>query len=93
MNGELVEKANGGLGRLLDSGDIAIIALTTCLIFAIIGNIVQYFVGNSRQEKNFQSQNAMTLAMKGIEGAIDEVKLIFNILIDLVNGKKNVDKE
>jgi hypothetical protein len=79
----LATRANSGVDQLINSGDIAILALTTCLLFALIGNIVQYFVGNHRQTKDFDRYIAVTKAMAGIEGAIDEMKAIINVVIQM----------
>lgn len=87
--GDLIDGANTGAASLLDSHDIAIVALWTCLAFAILGNIVQYFVGNRRTEKDNNRQIAMSLAIHDMASSVREVKTVFNFVIDLYKEKKN----
>ena len=80
---QLLNHGSTGINKLLDSGDIAILALTTCLVFALVGNAVQYWVGNRRQEKDFDRYFTVTKAINGLEGAVDELKTIFTTIIHL----------
>lgn len=86
LYGPLVDKASIGVDRLLDSNDIAIIALTTCLVFSLIFNAVQYFCANRRQDKDFDRFLSVTVAIAGLEGAVDEMKAIFSFIQDQKKG-------
>lgn len=86
----LSDKANKGLDRLLSSDDIAIYTLATMLILAIIGNATQYVVGNYRQGKDFDRYVFMAKALSGLEGALDEIKALFSVIIQMSKGKDNV---
>lgn len=94
----LAANANGGLERLLTSNDIAIYTLATCLCLALVGNVVQYFVGNYRQGKDFErfqnittAMNAMAVAVNNLGGAVREMEKIFDFVAKLY--KSGDDKE
>lgn len=90
INGQRIESTTDaalfGISGLLQSGDIAILALTTCLLLALIGNIVQYYVGNHRQQKDFDRYLAVVESLKDLTGALNSVKDI--LLIIQSGGKK-----
>lgn len=69
-----------GLSSLMASGDIAILALTTCLTIALIGNAVQYHVGNRRQEKDFDRYLAVIEALKDVNGTLGSIQQVLVFL-------------
>ena len=72
--------ATTGLSKLIGSGDVALLALTTCLVIALIGNIVQYYVGNRRQDKDFDRYLAVIEALKDVNAALISVQSVLMII-------------
>jgi hypothetical protein len=93
LYGPFVNQANTGVSHLYGSNDIAIIALTTCLIFALFGNAVQYFVGNRRQEKDFDRYVSVIKALDDLESAVDSFKGLLLAIQHWVIDRKSEDRK
>ena len=92
LYGPFVNQANAGVSHLYGSNDIAIIALTTCLVFALLGNTIQYFVGNRRQEKDFDRYVAVIKALDDLEKAVDSFQALLLAIQQWVIAKKSEGK-
>lgn len=90
----IIGKASDGIDQMIMYNNIAITTLTVGCLVLIAGNILQYWVGNRRQEKDFDRFVSVTKAMAGIEGAIDELKSVFVFVQQLYKqGVKNADPD
>ncbi len=81
--GPLLDRTYAGVDQLLYYNNIAITALTVCLLFALFGNAYQYWSNSRRSDKQLDRDISTIKAMAGIEGAIDELKAIFQTIMQL----------
>lgn len=83
----ITQQALEGTQELLHSGFIVVTTLTTCLAFAIAGNIFQYIVGNKRSKDYTASMIGVSKAITEMAAAVHEVKTVFTFVVNLYKEK------
>lgn len=78
-----------GVNQIFLYNNIAITTLVVMCLFLIFGNIYQYRTGNKRQEKDFDRYVAVTKALAGVEGSMDGMQILLNIIVTAIQPKKD----
>lgn len=79
---DLLSHANAGVDQLLYYNNVAITALTVCLLFALLGNLMQFYF--NRIDKN-RSEKEWLDRFLGMNDTMAKVNLAFNVLLERLN--------
>ncbi|MGB4107781.1 MAG: hypothetical protein WBK55_08305 [Alphaproteobacteria bacterium] len=71
---DLVGKAGAGIDQVFYYNNIAITVQMVIILFLIAGNFYQYWVGNRRQEKDFDRYLSVIQALAGVKEVLSVIK-------------------